>query len=119
MKTIIAGGRDITEYKHVECAVKGSGFDITEVVSGCARGADTLGEMWAKRNGAPLAKFPADWEGLGRKAGHIRNCQMGDYAEALIALWDGESRGTKHMIDYATKKGLKVYVHYVKEGYEF
>jgi hypothetical protein len=110
MKVIIAGGRDVTNYAYVEAAAKESGFDITEVVSGCARGADTLGEMWAKANSLHIKKFPADWDNLGKKAGHVRNCQMGDYADALIALWDGESRGTKHMIDYATKKGLKVFV---------
>lgn len=115
MKVIIAGGRDVTNYAHVEAAAKESGFDITEVVSGCARGADTLGEQWATRNNVALKKFPADWDNQGKKAGHVRNCQMGDYADALIALWDGESRGTKHMIDYATKKGLKVFVYLVKE----
>lgn len=113
MKTIIAGGRNVTTYSFVEEAVKQSGFSITEVVSGCARGADTLGEMWANKHNVPLSMFPADWHNLGKKAGHVRNCQMGDYAEALIALWDGQSRGTKHMIDYATKKGLKVFVYYV------
>lgn len=113
MKTIIAGGRNITKYSYVEDAVLQSGFDITEVVSGCARGADALGEMWANKHNIPLSMFPADWDNLGKKAGHVRNCQMGDYAEALIALWDGESRGTKHMIDYATKNGLEVFVYKV------
>lgn len=116
MKTIIAGGRDITNYSLVEHAVCQSGFDISEVVSGCARGADTLGEKYAIKNDIVLKKFPANWNGLGKKAGHVRNCQMGDYADALIALWDGESKGTKHMIDYATKKGLKVFVYMVKEN---
>lgn len=113
MKTIIAGGRNVTNYKFVEEAVEQSGFTISEVVSGCARGADTLGEEYAKKYSIPLKKFPADWDNLGKKAGHIRNCQMGDYADALIALWDGESRGTKHMIDYAMKKGLDVFVYMV------
>lgn len=116
MKVIIAGGRDITNYSFVEAAVLESGFDISEVVSGCARGADTLGEQWAKRNNVAVKKFPADWDNLGKKAGPVHNCQMGDYADALIALWDGQSRGTKHMIDYATKKGLKVFIYYVMEG---
>lgn len=118
MKVIIAGGRNVTTYAYVEEAIIQSGFNITEVVSGCARGADTLGEQWATRNNVALKKFPADWDTHGKRAGHIRNCQMGDYAEALIALWDGESRGTKHMIDYATKKGLKVFIYYVKESSE-
>lgn len=118
MKTIIAGGRDVTTYTYVEEAIIQSGFNITEVVSGCARGADTLGEQWATRNNVAVKKFPADWDNLGKKAGYVRNYQMGDYADALIALWDGESRGTKHMIDYATKKMLKVFIYYVKESNE-
>lgn len=113
MKVIIAGGRNVTTYAYVEDAVKDSGFNITEVVSGCARGADTLGEKYANNNGITIKKFPADWDTHGKRAGYIRNCQMGDYADALIAIWDGESRGTKHMIDYATKKGLEVFVYRV------
>ena len=115
MKTIIAGGRNITNYSYVEQAILQSEFIISEIVSGCARGADTLGEKYAIKNNVALKKFPADWDNLGKKAGHVRNCQMGDYADALIALWDGESRGTKHMIDYATNKGLKVFIYLVKE----
>jgi hypothetical protein len=54
--------------------------------------------------------FPADWKTHGKAAGPIRNRQMAKNAEALIALWDGNSRGTKNMIETATKLGLKVYV---------
>lgn len=60
MKVIIAGGRDITNYSYVEDATVKSGFRITEVVQGCARGADTLGEMWAKANSIHIKKFPTD-----------------------------------------------------------
>lgn len=69
MKVIIAGGRNVTTYAYVEEAVKQSGFNITEVVSGCARGADTLGEQWATRNNVAVKKFPADWDTLVRKQG--------------------------------------------------
>ena len=110
MKVIIAGGREVTNYELLLKAVLNAGFDITAVVSGCARGADALGERFAAETGLDLIKFPADWNKHGRAAGPIRNAQMGDFADALIALWDGQSRGTKHMIDYATKKGLKVHV---------
>ena len=58
----------------------------------------------------PIKRFPADWENLGRGAGYVRNVQMAFYADALIAFWDGESRGTKHMIDIAKEKGLMVRV---------
>ena len=86
-----------------------------EVVCGKARGADTFGETYAYNASIPVKEFPADWKGLGKGAGHIRNKQMGDYADALIAVWDGESRGTKNMIDYATKKGLKIHIHIIKD----
>lgn len=113
MKTIIAGSRSITNYKVVEEAIKESGFTITEVVSGCARGVDRLGESYGLNNDIPIKKFEPDWS-LGKIAGILRNKRMGDYAIALIAIWDGESTGTKHMIDYAKKKGLVVFVKTVK-----
>ena len=116
MRVIIAGGRNVTKYAYVEDAVSSSGFDISEVVSGCARGADTLGEQWAKLNGINIKRFPADWDLHGKRAGSLRNIEMGNYADALIALWDGESRGTKHMIDYATKQGLEVFVYRVDQA---
>lgn len=113
MRTIIAGSRSITDYKVVESAVVASQFEITEVVSGGAKGVDILGEEYARQNNIPVKKFLPDWKKHGRKAGILRNCEMGDYAEALVAIWDGKSSGTKHMIDYSQKKNLKVYVYYV------
>lgn len=112
MKTIIAGSRDIENYMLVKQAIALSGFkdQITEVVSGGARGIDRLGERYAKEEGIACAVFPADWDKWGKAAGPIRNSEMADYADALIAIWDGDSRGTKHMIDTARKKGLKVFV---------
>lgn len=110
MKTIIAGSREITDFNLVEDAVKQSGFELTEVVSGTARGVDRLGEQWAEKHGVPVKRFPADWDKYGKAAGHIRNAEMADYANALVALWDGQSRGTKNMINTARKKGLTVYV---------
>lgn len=115
MKTIIAGSRTITDYDLVVQAVKESGFTITEVVCGLAKGPDTLGEQYAIENNIPIAYFPADWSGNGRAAGPIRNEQMGNYSQALICVWDGKSRGSKHMIDYAKKKNLLVYVKNVNE----
>lgn len=111
MKTIIAGSRGVTDYNIVLEAIKQSGFEITEVVSGTARGVDKLGERYAVENVIPITRFVPDWNKYGKRAGFLRNAEMGDYAEALVAVWDGESRGTKQMIDYATKKGLKVFVY--------
>ncbi len=115
MKVIIAGSRNITDYNLVVKAVKESGFTITEVVCGLAKGPDTLGEQYAIEHNIPIAYFPADWNGKGRAAGPLRNEQMGNYADALIAVWNGKSRGTKHMIYYSKKKGLMVYVKNINE----
>ena len=113
MKTIIAGSRTITEYAVVAEAVEASGFRITRVVSGRAKGVDQLGELWADNHGIPWESFPADWNQYGPQAGYIRNVRMAIHAEALIAVWDGFSRGTQHMIDIARKRSLKVYAHRV------
>lgn len=116
MKTIIAGSRDGFILNDVYKAVNQSGFEITEVVSGTARGVDRLGEEWGEANNISIKKFPANWDSYGKRAGYMRNIQMAEYAESLVALWDGESKGTKHMIDIAKSKGLSVYVY--KKGEE-
>ncbi len=111
MKTIIAGSRGVNKAQAVADAIQASGFNIATVISGTARGADRLGEQWAAKNNIPVERYPALWDVEGRSAGYRRNERMADVAEALIAIWDGESRGTKHMIDIAKQRGLKVYVH--------
>jgi predicted Rossmann fold nucleotide-binding protein DprA/Smf involved in DNA uptake len=82
-----------------------------QVVSGMARGADQLGLDYANEKGLKVYCFPADWEKHGKKAGYIRNQQMADFADALIAFWDGQSPGTKMMIDLAEKQGLQIKVY--------
>lgn len=101
MKTIIAGGREFQDYALL-CA-EANLLSITEVVCGGARGADNLGRDYANQADIPVVMFPADWNKNGKAAGPIRNKEMGDYADTLLAFWDGESRGTKHMIDYMQK----------------
>jgi len=113
MKVIIAGARNISDQAIIFAAVASSPFVITEVVSGCAKGVDIQGEFWAARAGLPCKRFPADWNGLGIKAGPLRNQQMADYADALIAIWDGESPGTKDMIRRAEAKQLPVFIYRV------
>jgi hypothetical protein len=113
MKTIVAGSRTITDVNIVAFAIEQSGFLITEIASGMARGVDMAAVEYAHRTGVPLRPFPADWETEGRAAGYNRNVRMAEWAEALVAIWDGKSRGTKHMIDIARKAGLKVFVYRV------
>jgi hypothetical protein len=115
MKIIIAGCRNFNDYEFlkekVSHAIKNINKDKIEIVSGGAKGVDSLGEAYAAEFGLKCKIFPADWEKNGKAAGHIRNAQMGDYADALIAFWDGESRGTKHMIKYAKNKKLQVKIY--------
>jgi len=94
--------------------------NISEIVSGGQKsinkdtlahyGADWIGESWARFWDLPIKTFPADWKTHGRAAGPIRNSQMADYADTLIAFWDGKSRGTKSMIDLAEEHKLTVHV---------
>lgn len=102
MRVIIAGSRDFTDYEMlkrcVEQAIEENKLDITEIVSGKARGADTLGEQYAKEKGIPVRGYPADWDKYGKSAGYIRNEQMGKYADFLIAFWHPASKGTTNMI---------------------
>jgi len=114
MKVIIAGSRDIIDLTCVIEAVSRSGFEITEVVSGTARGVDRLGELWAAQHNVPIKRFPADWS-IGKSAGYKRNEQMADYAEAAIIIHDGKSKGSQHMLDIAKRKGLMVYYKIIEE----
>ncbi len=111
MKTIIAGSREGFTYDDVVDAISKCGWEITTVVSGGCRGVDSFGEHWAQENGVPVEVFPANWSLHGKSAGPIRNREMSQASEALIALHDGTSRGTKNMIEEATKKGLRVFVY--------
>ena len=111
-KVIIAGSRDFTDWDYLAgyLATLPPWLEITEVVSGGAPGADTLGEEWAGLHNHPVKRFPADWARHGKKAGPIRNAEMGVYADGLIAFWDGQSRGTEHMIQYMKQNGKWTYV---------
>jgi dissimilatory sulfite reductase (desulfoviridin) alpha/beta subunit len=110
-KVIIAGSRGFSNYKLLreQCnkylREKRKTSNII-IVSGHARGADTLGEKYAQDEGFALEIYPAQWKKLGKQAGYRRNEQMAEVADALIAFWDGESKGTKHMIDIMNNKGL-------------
>ena len=112
-KVIIAGSRGFSNYKLLkdECnkflREKRKTSNVI-IVSGHARGADTLGEKYAQDEGFSLEIYPAQWKKLGKQAGYRRNEQMAEVADALIAFWDGSSKGTKHMIDIMNEKNLLV-----------
>ena len=113
-KVIIAGCRDFNDYELLkekcDYFLQDEKKEDVVIFSGHASGADALGERYAQERGFLLETYPADWKAHGRAAGPIRNAKMASVAHALIAFWDGKSRGTKNMIDTATKRGLKVAV---------
>lgn len=112
-KVIIAGGRDFNDYNSLE---ESCDFYLSQmhkritIISGAAKGADTLGEQYAKARGYLIDSHPANWDGYGKRAGFIRNEEMAMVANALIAFHDGQSRGTASMIELAKKHNLKVAV---------
>lgn len=114
MKVIIAGSRGIKDMRVVKAAMDlamADGIIPTEVVSGGAPGVDWLGEHWADERLIPIKRFPANWNKFGKAAGMKRNAQMAKYADALVAIWDGTSAGTRAMIRMAKEHGLKTYIH--------
>lgn len=118
VRVIIAGGRDFTDYHklktYMNCLLQLLDKSQVEIVSGGAKGADSLGERYAREFGYKLKRFPADWNKYGKAAGPIRNKEMALYAAevkgVLVAFWDGSSRGTYDMITRAEEYGLEVYI---------
>jgi len=80
--------------------------NMVVIVSGKAKGADTLGEKYATEKGFKIKEYPADWDRDGKSAGYIRNEQMAKFATHAVGFWDGKSAGTKHMIDLCEKYGI-------------
>jgi hypothetical protein len=109
IRLIIAGSRTFHDYgllcRKLDAILANTTEEIV-VISGCAPGADTLGERWAAEHGHTIAQRPANWNLYGRRAGFLRNAQMAQMATHCVVFWDGKSPGTKHMIALAQKHGL-------------
>lgn len=124
MLLIIAGSRSLSPTPaRISLALKAAQASdprfqepISEVVSGCARGADKAGEQWAAAQAPPIPvrRFPADWRKHGMRAGYVRNEEMAKYADAALVFYDGRSKGAEHMA--RTMRGLKrpTYVQVMK-----
>ena len=120
-KVIVAGSRNITSKDmiihklDILLSQKIKEGEKIQIISGAARGVDRIGEEYAAARGFLCKRFSADWDTHGKRAGYLRNCQMADNADALVAFWDGESPGTRHMIQTAKNSGLVVRVIHVKK----
>lgn len=112
MKVIIAGSRTFQDYpmlcKYCDWLLKE--YKDIEIVSGGSKGADSLAEVYAKERNYKLTTFLPNWNENGKSAGPLRNLEMAKYSEMLIAFWDGESKGTKNMVDTAKRLGLNTYL---------
>jgi len=113
MKIIIAGSRNITK-EDFQVAVGKSELlkSATTIISGTARGADQFGEEWAKSQNLSIERYPADWEKYGKRAGYLRNCEMGQVSDGCLCIWDGKSPGTKLMMNIARENGLFLEIYY-------
>ena len=117
MKIIIAGSRT-AQWGDVLLGIYKTRFFFTEkvecIISGGAKGADSFGEKWAHSMGIPVEIFIPDWDTRGKRAGMLRNIDMVNISDGLLAIWDEESKGTKHVIEYAKSRGLIVSVFSTK-----
>lgn len=112
MLTVIAGSRTVRESDVYEALNQCPWVDeISCVISGTAYGADRVGEKWAAQRDIGILKFPAEWDKYGMSAGPRRNREMAENADALVAVWDGVSRGTQSMIQAARKCNLRTMIY--------
>lgn len=106
-KVIIAGGRDYNNFQQLTATMDAllKNKPSVTIISGGARGADSLGEKYARMRGYPLIIMKADWDKYGKRAGYLRNEDMLRIATAAVCFWNGISRGTSHMIDLTMQSG--------------
>lgn len=113
-EVVVAGSRYIKDYKTVKEAIEDSGFDISKVISGGAEGVDTLAENWAEENTVDVERYPYEdfLDEYDPKVAPIkRNEEMASVAEKAIIIWDGESPGTKNMLENSQKEDLDIHIH--------
>jgi hypothetical protein len=108
MKVAVIGSRGFNNYELLSETL--SNFTITLLVSGSAKGADSLGERYANENNIETLIFKPDWKKYGPAAGPIRNSDIINNADTIIAFWDNESKGTKDSLTKAFKLGKKIFV---------
>ena len=104
MKVAVIGSRGL----HVGALGSYLPPDVTEIVSGGARGIDSDARAYAQAHGIPLKEFLPDYKRFGRGAPLKRNLEIIAYADLVLAFWDGQSRGTKYVIDHCGELGVPV-----------
>ncbi len=107
MKIAVIGSRTFDNYKLL-CEILKTEDSIIEIISGGARGADSLAKKYAKENNIKLIEFIPDWDTFGKSAGFRRNIDIVTRANKIIAFWDGVSKGTKHSINLAKKQNKEI-----------
>jgi len=110
MRWALVGSREYRDLQAVREVVRLFPARGTVIVSGGARGVDQAAAEEAKKLGLPVVEYLPDWHRHGRAAGMIRNRQIVANADAVIAFWDGQSRGTRHTVELANKVGIPVYL---------
>lgn len=116
-KLIIAGSRSLNiDPFLITYVIQHLGFyTIEEIVSGGAKGVDTSAELYAKNHNLPFTLFSADWDTHGKKAGPLRNELMAEYADALLLIWDGVSKGSSNMKKNMLRLNKPVYEIIIKK----
>lgn len=109
-KLIVAGNRTFTDWEFFTSVMNSINFSRIQIVEGGAEGVDEMAKRYAVINNISFRTFDAEWKIYGKAAGPIRNKQMAEYADGLLAFWDGKSKGTQNMIETAKKLKLKVKV---------
>ena len=107
MRIAVIGSRDFNDYDQLKMVLN-EHDNIELLVSGGAKGADSLGESWAKEKNVPTLIFKPEWDKYGRSAGFKRNQDIVNNSDLVIAFWDGQSRGTKSSIDLCKKLAVDV-----------
>ena len=118
-RIVVAGCRNYSNYTEAKifierCIMENSPNDIIILLSGRCKGADALGEQYAKEKGILVEYYPAEWDKYGKAAGPIRNQKMVDNCDYAICFWDNKSKGTKSLIDYAKKIGKPLFIKVIE-----
>lgn len=118
IKLAIVGSRDFNNYSVLEYVIdkiiETNDYKITEIISGGARGADALGEIYADKHAIDKTIFPADWKTYGKRAGFLRNVDIIKNCDICVCFWNGESHGTKHDIDLCKQYNKTCFIYYYK-----